>query len=90
MLTVMAARLVGNVFTEGLYDIHIHCRHLYFLEEDEGLSSHVELHDLTVSEIMTKRPICLRPVVKVPYPCYTLAPCPVLKYINPLSLIDCE
>ena len=68
MLTVMAARLVGNVFTEGLYDIHIHCRHLYFLEEDEGLSSHVELHDLTVSEIMTKRPICLRPVVKVSTP----------------------
>jgi len=25
----------------------------------------VELHDLTVSEIMTKRPICLRPVVRV-------------------------
>jgi hypothetical protein len=44
----------------GLYDIHIHSRHLYFLEEDEGVSSHVELHDLTVSEIMTKRPICLR------------------------------
>jgi chloride channel 7 len=65
MLTVMAARLVGNVFTEGLYDNHIHCRHLYFLEEDEGLSSHVELHDLTVCEIMTKRPICLRPVVRV-------------------------
>ena len=45
---------------KGLYDIHIHSRHLYFLEEDEGVSSHVELHDLTVSEIMTKRPICLR------------------------------
>jgi chloride channel 7 len=65
MLTVMAARLVGNIFTEGLYDIHIHSRNLYFLEEDEGVSNHVELHDLTVSEIMTKSPICLRPVIRV-------------------------
>jgi chloride channel 7 len=65
MLTVMCARLVGNIFGEGLYDIHIHSRNLYFLEEDEGLSNHVELHDLTVREIMTKRPICLRPVVRV-------------------------
>ena len=48
------------IFILGLYDIHIHSRHLYFLEEDEGVSNHVELHDLTVSEIMTKRPICLR------------------------------
>lgn len=37
MLTVMAARLVGSVFTEGQYDIHIHSRHLNFLEEDEGV-----------------------------------------------------
>ena len=33
MLVVMAARLVGNVFTEGLYDIHIKARHLSYLEE---------------------------------------------------------
>jgi H+/Cl- antiporter ClcA len=65
MLTVMAARLVGNVFTEGQYDVHIHNRHLNFLEEDEGVSQLVELHDLTVNEIMSRRPICLRPVVRV-------------------------
>ena len=52
--------LIKYIIITGLYDIHIHSRHLYFLEEDEGVSKHVELHDLTVSEIMTKRPICLR------------------------------
>ena len=32
MIVVMAGRLVGNVFTEGLYDIHIKARNLYYLE----------------------------------------------------------
>lgn len=65
MIVVMVARLVGNVFTEGLYDIHIKSRNLYYLEEDDAISPTVELHDLTVSDIMTSRPICLLPVVRV-------------------------
>lgn len=36
MLTVMSARLIGNIFIDGLYDIHIHTRQLNFLDEDEG------------------------------------------------------
>lgn len=65
MLTVMAARLIGNLFNEGLYDIHIHCRQLNFLDEDESVSNLVEFHDWSVSDIMTLKPICLRPVVRV-------------------------
>ena len=34
MLALMAARWVGNVFNEGLYDIHIHLKRLPYLEED--------------------------------------------------------
>ena len=65
MLTVMTARLVGNIFTEGIYDEHIHSRKLAYLDEDEGVSSLMELHDLTVSEIMTPRPYCMEPVMRV-------------------------
>eukprot|EP01041_Mallomonas_annulata_P006035 gene6035-12164_t len=35
MLTLMAARLLGNCFSEGLYDLHIHCSNLDYLDEDE-------------------------------------------------------
>eukprot|EP01036_Dinobryon_divergens_P022196 gene22196-30436_t len=65
MLTVMSARLIGNIFIDGLYDIHIHTRQLNFLDEDEGVSKLVELHDLSVSEIMTKDPIAVPPVINV-------------------------
>lgn len=65
MLTVMAARLVGNVFTEGLYDMHIHGRQLDFLEEDEGASSQrADLHDLSVCGVMTPRPVCVAPAMR--------------------------
>jgi hypothetical protein len=65
MLTVMTARLVGNIFTEGLYDMHIHSRRLNFLDEDEGVSKLVELHDLSVCEIMTRAPRHMAPVMRV-------------------------
>lgn len=65
MLTVMSARLIGNIFTEGLYDQHIHSRALNFLDEDEGVSKLVELHDLSVCEIMTKRPKYVTPIMTV-------------------------
>ena len=65
MLTVMSARLIGNLFTEGLYDLHIHVKRLNFLEEDEGICKMVELHDLTVKEIMTSSPIVMYPLMRV-------------------------
>ena len=65
MLTVMSARWVGNLFTEGLYDMHIHTRRLNYLDEDESVSRLVQLHDLTVSDIMTPRPHYMLPVMRV-------------------------
>jgi hypothetical protein len=62
MIVVMTSRLVGNIFTEGLYDLHIHHRKLNFLEEDESISHISKLHDLTVTEIMTKKPVCIKNV----------------------------
>ena len=34
MLTLMAARFTGNVFNEGLYDIHIHLKRIPFMDQD--------------------------------------------------------
>jgi len=65
MITVMSAFMVGNIFTPSVYEQTIHSRHLPHLEEEEEASSLTEFHDLTVSDIMTSSPICLRPVVRV-------------------------
>ena len=35
MLTVMFARFVGNIFNDGLYDIHIKLKNVPFLNESE-------------------------------------------------------
>ena len=65
MISVMAARLVGNVFGEGLYDQHIKTRDLFYLEEDDAINLSSEYHDLIVSDVMTRTPISLLPLVRV-------------------------
>lgn len=55
MVSLMAARWVGNIFNEGLYDIHIHLKHLPFLEYDPPFYSRY----LLVENIMA------RPVVTI-------------------------
>jgi chloride channel 7 len=35
MVTVMFARFAGNIYNEGLYDIHIHLKNMPFLEESD-------------------------------------------------------
>ena len=65
MLTVMSARLVGNVFTHGLYDMHIKVKNLLFLEEDDDLDHVSTIDKATVGAIMTKTPICLNGLVRV-------------------------
>lgn len=65
MLTVMIARFVGNVYTDGIYDMHIHFRKLLFLEEEDNFNDSAQLHDLTVQEAMTKNPICLHSIMRV-------------------------
>jgi len=65
MVTIMTAFMTGNIFTKSMYDQHIHLHHLHYLEEEEGLSSVTEFHDLTIADIMTPDPISLLPVVRV-------------------------
>ncbi|KAH9104375.1 hypothetical protein AeMF1_019531 [Aphanomyces euteiches] len=58
IVTLFSARWVGNYFNHGIYDIHIHLRHLPFLDWDppvEGLR-------MRVKHVMTRHPKCLRTV----------------------------
>eukprot|EP01039_Chlorochromonas_danica_P002361 gene2361-2592_t len=73
MLIVLTARLVGNIFTEGIYDMHIHSRSLAFLDEDENYGQQVEFHDLTVADIMTIEVMTLPSIVTVGQALDTLA-----------------
>ena len=60
MLTLMAARFTGNVFNEGLYDIHIKLKGIPFLEPE--VPSLVERHEILAGQVMTTEVKCLRPV----------------------------
>lgn len=60
MLTVMTARFTGNVFNEGLYDIHIKLKKIPFLEAD--VPSIAEKHEMVAGQIMSSDVKCLRPV----------------------------
>lgn len=51
MLAVMFAKWIGDLFNEGLYDIHIHLKHVPFLEPfAEG-----EFDAIRVEDIMSRR-----------------------------------
>jgi len=60
MITLMAARFTGNVFNEGLYDIHIHLKHIPFLEPD--VPSVAERNEIVSGQVMSTEVKCLRPV----------------------------
>ncbi len=68
MITVMTARLIGNLFNEGLYDMHINIRNLQYLDEEDCIQFS-NLYGVTVADIMTKSPVCLRPIVKAGEAC---------------------
>jgi len=63
MMTLMSARFVGNVFNEGLYDIHIHLKHIPFLEPD--VPTIAERHEIVAGQVMSTEVKCLRPVERV-------------------------
>ncbi|KAG5178539.1 chloride channel protein 7 [Tribonema minus] len=65
MLTLMAARWTGNVFNEGLYDIHIRLKRLPFLEDE--LPALAAKGEVTAGQIMTTTVKCLRPIERVGY-----------------------
>jgi len=60
MLTLMAARFTGNVFNEGLYDIHIHLKKIPFLEAE--VPPIAERHEIVAGQVMSTEVKCLRPV----------------------------
>mmetsp|Transcript_26636 Transcript_26636/g.34715 ORF Transcript_26636/g.34715 Transcript_26636/m.34715 type:complete len:324 (+) Transcript_26636:3-974(+) len=60
MLTLMAARFTGNVFNEGLYDIHIHLKNIPFLESD--VPTIADRHEIVAGQVMSTEVKCLRPV----------------------------
>lgn len=60
MLTLMAARFTGNVFNEGLYDIHIQLKNIPFMEADTP--NIAERHEIVAGQVMSTEVKCLRPV----------------------------
>ena len=60
MLTLMAARFTGNVFNEGLYDIHIHLKKIPFMEAD--VPPIAERYEIVAGQVMSTEVKCLRPV----------------------------
>jgi len=60
MLTLMAARFTGNVFGEGLYDIHIMLKRIPFLHQE--IPEIAEHHEITAMAVMSSDVKCLRPV----------------------------
>ena len=63
MLSLMAARFTGNLFNEGLYDVHIKLKKIPFLEAD--LSQTVLPSELTAAHVMSVDCLTLAPVACV-------------------------
>ena len=63
MLTLMAARFTGNVFNEGLYDIHIHLKRIPFMDQD--VPEIAEHHEIVANQVMSTDVKCIRPVERV-------------------------
>eukprot|EP01063_Lacrimia_lanifica_P003811 TRINITY_DN1207_c2_g1_i1.p1 TRINITY_DN1207_c2_g1~~TRINITY_DN1207_c2_g1_i1.p1 ORF type:complete len:963 (+),score=348.45 TRINITY_DN1207_c2_g1_i1:57-2891(+) len=64
MLTIMTAKMVGDLFNKGIYDEHIEFRHLAFLEHSIARQP---VRNTTVADFMTKRRrlVAFNPVERV-------------------------
>jgi len=60
MIVLMSARFTGNVFNEGLYDIHIHLKHIPFMEPE--VPPIAERNEIVAGQVMSAEVKCLRPV----------------------------
>eukprot|EP00056_Hartaetosiga_gracilis_P005694 m.87790 g.87790 ORF g.87790 m.87790 type:complete len:868 (+) comp12249_c0_seq2:3-2606(+) len=63
MVSLMVAKWVGDLFNEGLYDIHIHLRHIPLLEWEPS----EEMKQHTAKDIMSRHPVCFYGVEKVKF-----------------------
>jgi len=60
MFTLMCARFTGNVFNEGLYDIHIKLKKISFL--DPEVPSIAEKYEIVAGQAMSTDVKCLQPI----------------------------
>jgi chloride channel 7 len=60
MLVLMSARFTGNIFNEGLYDIHIHLKKIPFMEAE--VPPIAERNEIVAGQVMSTEVKCLRPV----------------------------
>lgn len=60
MIVVMSARFTGNVFNEGLADIHIHLKNIPFMEPE--VPPIAERNEIVAGQVMSAEVKCLRPV----------------------------
>eukprot|EP00039_Didymoeca_costata_P014963 m.247499 g.247499 ORF g.247499 m.247499 type:complete len:870 (-) comp16127_c0_seq1:85-2694(-) len=63
MLTLIAARWIGNAFNEGLYDIQIHLNRLPLMEP--SCPKLARQHDMCIRELMSDSVHSLKPVMNV-------------------------
>ncbi|XP_053133054.1 H(+)/Cl(-) exchange transporter 7 isoform X2 [Hemicordylus capensis] len=61
MLVLMTAKIVGDYFVEGLYDMHIQLQSVPFLHWEAPVTS----HSLTAREVMSTPVTCLKSIEKV-------------------------
>ncbi|XP_061455498.1 H(+)/Cl(-) exchange transporter 7-like isoform X2 [Rhineura floridana] len=61
MLVLMTAKIVGDYFVEGLYDMHIQLQSVPFLNWEAPVTS----HSFTAREVMSTPVTCLRRIEKV-------------------------
>ncbi len=61
MVAVLAARWSGNMWNDGIYEMHIRLREIPFLHFDPPRF----YSDLRVARVMTREPLVLRPVERV-------------------------
>ncbi|NXC44288.1 CLCN7 protein, partial [Penelope pileata] len=61
MLVLMTAKIVGDYFVEGLYDMHIQLQSVPFLHWEAPVTS----HSLTAREVMSTPVICLQRIERV-------------------------
>jgi len=61
MVTIMSAKLVGDNFNHGLYDIHVHLQKIPFLEYNPTY----EMEFLTAADVMTPNVVTFNQVEKV-------------------------
>jgi len=55
MITIMSAKVVGDIFTDGLYEMHLKLQRILFLHDEP----HPGLHRIQVRDCMTRDPVVI-------------------------------